>query len=82
MNGVVVRRAEPADAAALVELAARVDFGVEAKQELLASLSPRLRMERLNELLERALEAVRLEHTLRERAGRNGKVSPLDAEAG
>jgi Lon protease-like protein len=64
------------------ELAARVDFGVEAKQELLASLSPRLRMERLNELLERALEAVRLEHTLRERAGRNGKVTPLDAEAG
>ena len=60
------------------ELAARVDFGVEAKQELLASLSPRRRMQRLTELLERALEAVRLEHTLRERAGRNGKVSPLE----
>ena len=32
-------------------------------------------MERLNELLERALEAVRLEQTLRERAGQNGKVA-------
>ena len=63
------------------ELAARVDFGVDAKQELLASLSPRRRMERLNELLERALEAVRLEQTLRERAGQNGKVSPLDPDA-
>jgi ATP-dependent Lon protease len=64
------------------ELAARVDFGVDAKQELLASLSPRRRMERLNELLEGALEAVRLERVLRERAGRNGKVSPLDPDPG
>jgi Lon protease-like protein len=64
------------------ELAARVDFGVDAKQELIASLSPRLRMVRLTELLERALEAVRLEQVLHERAGRNGKVSPLDPEPG
>ena len=42
--------------------------------------SPRRRMERLVELLELALEAVRLEQTLRERAGQNGKVSPLDPE--
>ena len=62
------------------ELAARVDFGVDPKQELLASTSPRARVKRLNELLEIALEAVRLEHTLRERAGQNGKVSPLETD--
>lgn len=63
------------------ELAARVDFPVEAKQELLAMTSPRARMTALIGLLETALEAVRLELTLRERAGRNGKVAPLDPDA-
>jgi Lon protease-like protein len=63
------------------ELAARVDFAVDAKQELLAMTSPRARMQALIGLLETALEAVRLEHTLRERAGRNGKVAPLDPDA-
>jgi ATP-dependent Lon protease len=62
------------------ELAARVDFGVDPKQELLASTSPRARVKRLNELLEIAIEAVRLEHTLRERAGQNGKVTPLETD--
>jgi Lon protease-like protein len=62
------------------ELAARVDFGVDPKQEILASTSPPQRMRRLIELLETSLEAVRLEHSLRDRAGRNGKVSPLDGE--
>jgi Lon protease-like protein len=61
-------------------LAARVDFGVESKQEVLSSTSPRERMAKLVELLETALEAVKLEAQLRERAGRNGKVSPLEAE--
>jgi Lon protease-like protein len=63
------------------ELAARVDFAVDAKQELLAMTSPRTRMQALVRLLETALEAVRLEHTLRERAGRNGKVAPLDPDS-
>jgi ATP-dependent Lon protease len=63
------------------ELAARVDFAVDAKQELLAMTSPRARMQALVRLLETALEAVRLEHTLRERAGRNGKVAPLDPDS-
>ncbi|MFL5929428.1 MAG: LON peptidase substrate-binding domain-containing protein [Gaiellaceae bacterium] len=63
------------------ELAARVDFAVDSKQELLAMTSPRGRMQALVRLLETALEAVRLEHTLRERAGRNGKVAPLDPES-
>ncbi len=62
------------------ELAARVDFAPDAKQELLASTSPRERLERLTELLEIALEAVRLEKTLRERAGSNGKVTPLELD--
>jgi Lon protease-like protein len=62
------------------ELAARVDFGVDPKQELLASISPRERMRRLVELLGIAIEAVKLERTLTERAGRNGKVAPLDPE--
>jgi ATP-dependent Lon protease len=62
------------------ELAARVDFATEAKQELLAMTSPRGRMKALIGLLEIALEAVKLELTLRERAGRNGKVAPLDPE--
>jgi len=63
------------------ELAARVDFGVEPKQELLAMTSPRARMKALIALLETALEALRLELTLRERASRNGKVAPLDPES-
>ena len=63
------------------ELAARVDFAVEAKQELLSMTSPRARMTALVGLLEVALEAIRLELTLRERAGRNGKVAPLDPES-
>jgi Lon protease-like protein len=62
------------------ELSARVDFDVEAKQELLAMTSPRRRMVRLVEVLETSLEALRAEQLLRERAGRNGKVSPVDPE--
>jgi Lon protease-like protein len=60
------------------ELAARVDFGVEPKQEILASTSPASRMRRLVELLQTSLDAVRLEQVLRERAGRNGKVTPMN----
>jgi len=71
---------EPDSPTFVWELAARVDFGVEPKQEVLASTSPPARMKRLVELLETSLEAVRLERTLRERAGRNGKVSPLDGD--
>jgi Lon protease-like protein len=62
------------------ELAARVDFAVGSKQELLSLTSPRTRMKALIGMLETALEAVRLEQTLRERASRNGKVAPLDPE--
>jgi Lon protease-like protein len=61
------------------ELAARVDFAPEDKQELLASTSPAVRAERLTELLALALDAVRTDKQLRERAGLNGKVTPLDS---
>lgn len=64
------------------ELAARVDFGADAKQELLASTSPRKRLGRLIDLLGQALEAVRIERLLHDRAGGNGKVAPLDLEQG
>ena len=60
------------------ELAARVDFGVDAKQELLSLTSPRRRLSRLVELLDRALETVKLERELQQRASGNGKVAPLD----
>ncbi|HEV7641110.1 MAG TPA: hypothetical protein VGO39_09625, partial [Gaiellaceae bacterium] len=62
------------------EVAARVDFATDAKQKLLSTTSPRERMATLVGLLEVALEAVRLELTLRERASRNGKVAPLEPE--
>jgi Lon protease-like protein len=64
------------------ELAARVEFGVDAKQEVLAMTSPRLRMQRLAAVFESALEAVRLELATRERASKNGKVTPRDRDPG
>jgi Lon protease-like protein len=71
---------EPASPSLVWELAARVDFGVEPKQEILASTEPIWRMTRLIELLEASLEAVRLEQTMRDRAGRNGKVPPTEGD--
>ena len=62
------------------KLSARVDFGVDPKQELLAMTSPRRRMAGLVVVLESSLEALRAEKLLRERAGRNGKVSPVDPD--
>jgi Lon protease-like protein len=64
------------------QLAARVDFGVDAKQELLAITSPRRRMERLVALLEQAIELLRIEQTMRDRASRNGKITHGDHGSG
>ncbi len=58
------------------ELAGRVDFGTELKQELLELRSERGRLRRLAELLDHAVQAVTLEREVRERASGNGKVSP------
>jgi ATP-dependent Lon protease len=57
------------------ELAARVDFGLEPKQELLELRSESARLRRLCELLERAVEAVARERAVRNRAQTNGRVS-------
>ncbi|MGZ4335176.1 MAG: LON peptidase substrate-binding domain-containing protein, partial [Gaiellaceae bacterium] len=73
---------EPDSPVLVWELAARIDFGVEPKQEILASTAPAARMHRLVELLEASLEAVKLEQVLRERAGGNGKVTPLNGDGG
>jgi Lon protease-like protein len=62
------------------ELAARIDFGIDPKQEILASTSPPARMRRLVELLQISLDAVRIEQALRQRAGHNGKVTPLNGD--
>jgi Lon protease-like protein len=62
------------------ELAARVDFGNSLKQELLEISSPRERVVRLTELLERAAEAIALEAEVQDRASKNGKVTPLKAD--
>jgi ATP-dependent Lon protease len=63
------------------ELAARVELGAEAKQELLSSTSPRTRMARLADLLAAALEAVRAQQALAAHARRNGKVVPPGGRA-
>jgi ATP-dependent Lon protease len=57
-------------------LAARIDFGVELKQELLELRSERARLVRLTELMGRAIGAIEREREVRERAAGNGKVSP------
>jgi Lon protease-like protein len=64
------------------ELAARIDFGPGLKQELLELRSPRERIVRLTELLERAAEAIALEREVHDRASKNGKVTQPPDEAG
>ncbi len=77
LTGTEVDAPEPSSPQLAFELAARIDFGNDLKQELLELRSPRERLLRLTELLERATEAVELENELRDRASRNGKVTPL-----
>jgi Lon protease-like protein len=58
------------------QLASRVDFGHELKQELLELRSERQRLQRLAKLLERAVAGLAREAEVRERAAGNGKVTP------
>jgi Lon protease-like protein len=58
------------------QLVARVEFSNASKQELLELTSPRERVARLCELLERALEALVIDRELRQRAHGNGRVTP------
>lgn len=55
------------------ELASRVDFGVERKQELLELTSEPERLARVSDLLGKAVDAIRLERELAERAAMNGR---------
>jgi Lon protease-like protein len=55
------------------ELAARVDFGPERKQELLELRSEPAWLSVVSELLERAAEAITLERALAEAASKNGR---------
>jgi Lon protease-like protein len=57
------------------EVAARVDFGLAPKQQLLELRSERERLRRLSELLEHAIEAMAREREIRERAATNGRVT-------
>jgi Lon protease-like protein len=57
------------------ELAARIDFGLELKQELLELRSERRRMTRIVELIERATAAIAAEREVRRRASANGRVT-------
>lgn len=58
------------------ELAGRVEFSTASKQELIELTSPRRRLTRLVQLLERAQEALLIDRELRKRAQGNGKVTP------
>ena len=57
------------------EIASRIDFGLEPKQELLELRSEPARLRQLCELLEKAIEAIIREREVKERAATNGKVS-------
>jgi Lon protease-like protein len=64
---------EPDSGILSFELAARVDFGVVQKQELLELRSEPERLRRVTRLLGEVLESLELERELAARAGRNGQ---------
>jgi Lon protease-like protein len=57
------------------QLASRVDFGAEVKQQLLEQRSEARRMHVVSELLENAARTMAAEQEVRERASQNGRVS-------
>jgi Lon protease-like protein len=63
-------------------IAARVDFGLDVKQELLELRSEQERIGRLTPLLEQARAAVRFATTARDRATGNGRVEPPERSEG
>ncbi len=71
-----LEESEPGSEGLAYWIAARVDFGVDAKQELLELLSERERVVRLAELLAQATGALRFAKTASERAAGNGRVEP------
>jgi Lon protease-like protein len=72
-----VQRPEPGSELLSFELAAKVEFGAELKQEILELRSERERLLRLADLFEIAVQGLKLEKDVRERASGNGKVDRL-----
>jgi Lon protease-like protein len=72
-----VQRPEPDSDILSFELAAKVDFGPELKQEILELRSERERLLRLADLFEIAVQGLKLEKDVRQRASGNGKVDRL-----
>jgi Lon protease-like protein len=70
-----VEEPEPESGQIAFQLAARVDFGAEVKQQLLELRSEAARLRIVTELLENAVETMALERRVRERASGNGRVS-------
>jgi hypothetical protein len=58
------------------QIAARIDFGVQPKQELLELRSEPERLRQLCPMMEAAIEALQREREIRDRAATNGKVTP------
>ena len=71
--------ADDADLQLSFVLAARFEFAPPVKQELLQTTSERLRLERLCELLENAVEVVVRQEEIAGRARTNGKVDPPES---
>jgi Lon protease-like protein len=80
LAGAEVDELEPDSEQLSFELAARVDFGLELKQQLLEQRSELERLRLVADLLERAAELMAIERRRSDRASRNGKVTPLEAE--
>jgi Lon protease-like protein len=66
---------DPKEGLLSFQLAARVDFGAEVKQQLLEQRSEARRLHVVAELLENAVQTMSVEREVRERASTNGKVS-------
>jgi Lon protease-like protein len=66
---------EPADEPLSFALAARVELGPAAKQQLLELTSERRRLALVTKLFERGVAGVRLQQEVQERAKHNGRVS-------
>ena len=76
LTGAEVDEPEEGEEQLSFALAARFEFAPTVKQELLQSTSERLRLERLCELLEGAVEVVARQQEIAARAQTNGKVDP------
>jgi Lon protease-like protein len=82
LAGAEIDELDPASGRLSFELAARVDFGLELKQQLLEERSEPERLKLLVELLEQASRALAVERERRERASRNGQVAQLGDQEG